>query len=265
MSGRDRDRTFSSSLDLDPEMNPPGEPSPGTGSRWMGALSAPALALALALAFVVATAAPADAQVHRYGAGWTGGGAFLTDLNSGAQALDGQPPRDISPGLGFVFGLHVDRWYGEAGRIGVRYQGAYQQPQMEWVRGPRRIDALSADVSALLRIIEPEDPDQVLPYVALGLGGIWYDLGTRQETFFPEADAYHDGSSRILPSAIVGVGADIPFRWGWDGSPVRIRAEAADHISFGSPIRQVSDGSRYGAVHHIRFTIGAYSLLDIRR
>jgi len=261
MRGRGLERTFASSFELDPEMNPPGARSPRTGPRWMGALALSALALAL----VVATAAPAEAQVHRYGAGWTGGGAFLTDLNSGARALDGQSPRDISPGVGFVFGLNVDRWYGDAGRIGVRYQGAYQQPQMDWVRGPRRIDALSADVSALLRIIEPEDPGQVLPYVALGLGGIWYDLGTGQETFFPEADAYHDGSSRILPSAIVGVGADVPFRWGWDGSPVRIRAEVADHISFGSPIRQVSDGSRYGAVHHIRFTIGAYSLLDIRR
>lgn len=251
----------SSSFELDPEMNSPGVLFPGIGVRWMQALKLSALALAL----VVATAASAEAQVHRYGAGWTGGGAFLTDLNSGARAPNGESARDIAPGVGFVFGLHVDRWYRDAGRIGIRYQGAYQQPQMAWVRGDRRIDALSADVSALLRIIEPGEPGQVLPYVALGLGGIWYDLGTGQETFFPEADAYHDGSSRILPAAILGVGADVSFPWGWDGSPVRVRAEVADHVSFGSPIRQVSDGSRYGAVHHIRFTIGAYSLLDIRR
>ncbi len=217
--------------------------------------------LTLALGSVLATVAPVEAQVHRFGAGWSAGGTYLTDLNPGAP---GQA-REISPGAGFVFGLHVDRWYGQDGRIGVRYQGAYQQPRVDWVRGERKVDAFSADVSALFRILEPEDPDQVLPYVAAGLGGIWYDLGTGRDTFFPEADAYHDGGSRVLPAVILGVGADVPFPWGWDGSPVRVRLEVADHLTFGSPIRQASDGSRYGAVHHLRFTVGAYSVLDIRR
>lgn len=239
-------------------MNPPSARPCGRGPRWTGPL-------ALALGLFLAGAGTVDAQVHRYGAGWSAGGAYLTDLNSGARAQGGLAAREISPGVGFVFGLHVDRWYGDDGRIGVRYQGAYQQPRMDWVRGERKIDALSADVSALYRILEPGDPGQVLPYVTLGLGGIWYDLGTGQDTFFPEADAFHDGSSRILPAAILGVGADVPFPWGWDGAPVRVRVEVADHLSFGSPIRQASDGSRYGAVHNLRFTIGAYSLLDIRR
>jgi hypothetical protein len=222
--------------------------------------------LGAALAMLLALHAPAQAQVHRYGAGWTAGGSYLTELNSGARGQVGQPATQIAPGMGFVFGLHVDRWYGADGRIGVRYQGAYQQPRVDWVRGERKIDQLSADASVLFRVLEPgEHPDQVLPYLALGFGGVWYDLGTRGETSFPAGDAYHDGSSRILPAGIVGIGADVPLPWGWQGSPVRLRLEIADHISIGSPIRQISDGSRYGAVHHVRFTVGAYSVLDIRR
>lgn len=210
-------------------------------------------------ALLVAGPTNAEAQAHRYGAGWTAGASYLTDLNPSTSA------RSLSPGAGFVLGLHVDRWYGADGRIGVRYQGSYQQPRFDWSPGRRSIDAVGADVSALYRLMDPAEEGPALPYLTAGLGAVWYDLGTGPDTFFPEADAFHDGGSRLLPLVSFGVGADVRSPWNWDTFPVRLRVEVADHMTFGSPLRRASDGSRYGPVHHLRFTVGAYSAIDLFR
>jgi hypothetical protein len=36
-------------------------------------------------------------------------------------------------------------------------------------------------------------------------------------------------------------------------------------MTFGSPLHRVSDRSRYGAVHHLRFTVGAYAAVELIR
>jgi hypothetical protein len=41
--------------------------------------------------------------------------------------------------------------------------------------------------------------------------------------------------------------------------------EAADQMTFGSPLRRVSDGERYGRVHHLRLTVGAYTAVGLIR
>lgn len=214
-----------------------------------------------AAALLLPAAHDAEAQAHRYGAGWTAGASYLTDLNPSPAGS----ARAISPGAGFVLGLHVDRWYGSDGRIGVRYQGSYQQPRFDWSAGGRSIDAVGADVSALYRLMNPADEGPALPYLTAGLGAVWYDLGTGSDTFFSAADAFHDGGSRLLPLVTFGVGADVRSPWNWDTFPVRLRVEVADHMTFGSPLRRESDGSRYGPVHHLRFTVGAYSAIDLFR
>jgi len=198
----------------------------------------------------------ADAQFHRYAAGFTVGGSHVTDLNPDAPA----EALALAPGAGAVFGLHADRWYGSMGRLGIRYQAAYQQPTFDWRPGERRISALSGDVAGIFRLIAPSDDARALPYLAAGAGGIWYDLGTGDPTSFEEAAAYHDGGSRVLPVVLLAAGLDVDIPWDWQGSPVRVRAEIADHVALGSPIRQLSDGSRYGAVHHVRFSIGLHSV-----
>jgi hypothetical protein len=227
----------------------------------MSRLTRGTVALLPLLALGLAAPDAGEAQVHRYAAGFTVGGAHVTELNSEA-------PGDallLKPGAGAVFGLHADRWYGSTGRIGLRYQAAYQQPTFAWEPGERRISALSGDVSGVLRPIAPGPDTRALPYLAVGAGGIWYDLGTGDSTFFNDASALHDGGSRVLPVALLAVGVDVDIPWDWQGAPVRVRAEVADHVSLDSPIRRLSDGSRYGAVHHIRFSVGLHSVFGSAR
>jgi hypothetical protein len=224
-------------------------------------LAARRTSIAFCLLSVAAFAATrAEAQAYRYGAGWTVGGSYLTSLNpdpASATALE------LDPGLGFLFGVHLERAYGSIGRFALRYQGTYLQPQFQWAAGERTIDAVSADVSGLIRLMDPTDAGAIQPYVMAGAGGIWYDLGRGPATSYPIADAYHDGGSRVLPLAAFGIGVDAPlFDLTWDASPVRLRFEVGDHMTFGSPLKRVSDRERYGPVHHVRFTIGAFAAID---
>ena len=217
--------------------------------------------LGVAVALVLGVSASADAQAAKYGAGFTVGASHITELNSGAGGIGGGAPVELKPGTGVLFGLHVDSWYGEARRVGVRYQGAYQQPQVPWTNGDRDIDALTADISVLFRPVIPERDEAVIPYLAAGVGGIWYDLGRGPQTTYSSADAYYDGSSRVMPAALIGVGVDIllPPSLQWYAIPIRVRLEAGDHITFHSALKQLSQTSRYSEVHHFRLTIGAHT------
>ncbi len=208
-------------------------------------------------ALLALAAAPLSGQV---GAGWTVGGSTLSELNAG-----GSGAVELKPSTGVVLGLHVDRWYGATERFAVRIQGAWQQPRFDWTQGERKIDAVSADVSVLVRALVPQQEDafEVLPYLALGFGGIWYDLGRGDDTEYPAAGTFHDGSSVILPAAVFGGGLDVGLPVRWFGNPMRIRLEVADHYALNSPFRGLGDGERLDAVHNLRFTVGAYSVLDL--
>lgn len=204
-------------------------------------------------------AAPLSGQV---GAGWTVGGSNLSELNAetgGTVAL--KPP------TGVVLGLHVDRWYGAEERFAVRIQGAWQQPRFDWTQGERKIDSVSGDVSVLVRPVVPSGDAvlEFLPYLALGFGGSWYDLGRGSETGYPPSGSFHDGSSTIVPTVVLGGGVDVGLPVRWYGNPTRIRLEVADHYHLHSPFRSLDDGDRGGAIHNLRFTVGAYSVLDIVR
>jgi hypothetical protein len=218
------------------------------------------LALGVAVALLLSAPDQVDAQsANVFGAGWSAGVTHVTDVNAdapnGAQAIE--------PGTGFVVGLYVDRWLGTIGRLGVRTQASYQQPRFDWSDGRRKIDTGSADLSVLFRPILPSEGN-VLPFLTAGVGGIWYDLGTSQTPTYAEADAYHDGRSRILPTAVVGLGVDLPFPMEWNRLPVSLRVEAADYITINSPLRSLESGDRHGAVHNLRFSIGLYSTLRRR-
>ncbi len=229
------------------------------------ALRHAAAGLATAALVVGLVANPGEAQTAKYGAGFVVGATHIGELNSGALALGGGSPVELKPGTGFILGVHFDSWYGESRRIGIRWQGSYQQPEVDWANGQRDIDTLAADLSLLIRPVTPDRDEPVIPYLALGLGGIWYDLGRGPQTVFDPADAYYDGSSRVMPAGLVGLGVDIllPPSMQWHASPIRLRLEAADHITLNSPFKQLSQAERYGAVHHFRLTIGAYSAFSI--
>lgn len=197
-------------------------------------------------------------SADRFGAGWFAGGSYLTSLNADA---GGPEVEDLAPGAGFSVGLHLDRWYGEERRLGVRLDGAYQQPRFDWVQGRRKIDVASAHVSGMLRLLAPEEDRLAGPYISVGAGGTWYDLGTGPRTTYAPADAYHDGSSRIIPSAQLAAGVDIRTPWSRGRSPVNLRLEVADHVSR-SPLRNPEDGSRHDIVHNVRFTVGAYAAIS---
>jgi hypothetical protein len=203
-----------------------------------------------------------DAQVvHRYAVGWMAGVEYMTELNSHPHPGFEVDPRSISPGLGFTVGLHVERWMGEAGRLGVRAQGSYQQPRMDlaWRDERREVNAFSGDVALMYRLISPLREGAFLPYVMAGGGASWYDLGPA--TAFDGTDASYDGQLRPMPLATVGVGVDTPPIGTWDNDPIRIRFELADHLVVRSPLRRTSDWQRHGSVHQMRFTVGVYSAL----
>jgi hypothetical protein len=214
----------------------------------------------LALALSLIASERAAAQAYRYGAGWTAGGTYLTALNPSSSAVA------LEPDPGFLVGLHLERGYGSTARWVVRYQAAYQAPRFDWAGGKRQIDAFSADVAFLARIIDPSSEGAFLPYLMIGAGGIWYDLGRGPSTTYAPANAYHNGESIILPLGAVGLGVDVPIGLSsFDAAPVRIRLEAADHVTLGSPLHRVSDRERYGPVHHVRFTVGAWAAIELIR
>lgn len=212
----------------------------------------------------IGLAHPASAQTPAYGAGFTLQATHTEALNPGAIVAGGSPV-ELEPGTGFAFGVHLDRWYGQDRMVGVRYQGSYQQTELPWTSGDRDINVVTGDVSLLLRPMAPEPNEQFIPYLAAGIGGIWYDLGRGPQTNFGPADAYYDGSSRVMPALLAGLGLDVllPPSLAWDGHPVRLRIEAADQVTLNSPFKQISESSRYGAIHHLRFTIGAYSAVSL--
>jgi hypothetical protein len=224
--------------------------------RIRGLLPTAAVAAAIAL-----LSAPhhAAGQARRYGIGWTAGAAYVTDLN--AHPLPGYEanPRPISPGLGYMLGLHLEKWLDEGDRLGVRAQGSYQQPRADLARPGehRAINAFSADLSLLFRILSPMRTGAVLPYLMMGGGGSWYDVGPADA--FAGADASYDGRLLPMPLAILGLGADTPVVGMWDNDPIRIRFELADHVVVRSPLRRTSDWQRHGSVHQLRLTVGVYT------
>lgn len=223
-----------------------------------GVLSATSLVVVLAL-----VCAPRDgvAQVHRYAIGWTAGAEYVTELNSHPHPSLQLDARSISPGLGFTLGLHVERWIGMAGRVGVRAQGSYQQPRVDlaWRDERREINSFSGDVALMFRLISPSRQGAFLPYLVAGGGASWYDLGPANA--FDGADASYDGQLRPMPLATIGLGVDTPAVGSWDNDPIRVRLELADHLVLRSPLRRTSDWQRHGAVHQMRFTVGVYSAL----
>lgn len=214
--------------------------------------SRPTLA-ALTTAGLLLLPQAAASQVHPLGAGWIAGVSDVGELNADATG------QELTPGAGFIVGVHVDRWFGTSGRLGVRTQVSFQQPEVPWNADERSISTFAADVSLLVRLATPENDLPVLPYLAGGVGGVWYEMGNGPLTDFPGAGAYYDGDSQILPVGLLAAGVDIPTGLRWAGNQVAVRLEAADHVTLQSPLRSLSDQDRYGAVHQLRLTVGLHS------
>jgi hypothetical protein len=209
----------------------------------------------------VAAPEPALAQGPQYGTGLLFGAGHIGPLNPDAASFGEGDAQEILPATGPLVAIHVDRWYGVRRRFGIRVQFAFQQPRFEWTTSEPRSDVYSGDLSVLLRAA-PSVNSVILPYVAGGFGGIWYDLDRLVGSHMPEADAYYDQSSRVRPAGIVAFGLDLPSPWEWGRQPLRIRMEVADHVALDSPFRRISNGARYGPIHHIRFTVGLHSVVE---
>lgn len=160
----------------------------------------------------------------------------------------------------------MDQGYGAAGPLGLRLQGAWQQPRIDWVQKTRRIDSLSGDLSLVIRPI-PADPGEgvgVFPYLVVGGGGVWYDLGRGPRTVFPEAGAMHDGSRRVSPTVVLAAGLDLSIPVRWFGNPLALRLEASNHRALDAPLRHPGTGEALDAVDNRRIGIGLSAFVDGR-
>jgi hypothetical protein len=219
----------------------------------------------LALAGAALMGVPQDgvAQALPWGAGWSVGASSIGDLNADAELSGGGAATPIAPGTSWIAGIHVERWFGDDARLGVRVQTSYQQPRFAWNSSERKIDAFGGDVSLVFHPLAPDTDPPVLPYLAVGAGGILYDLGRGVQTLFPEADARHDGQTRAAPVVLVALGIDFEIPWTWYSQSVRIRTEVADHMAISSPLLRLSSSDKHGPVHHFRFTVGLHSAFSL--
>jgi hypothetical protein len=238
----------------------PSSETPGAGRPLgiRGGISA--LVLAASCLAVVAPE-PASAQRPQYGTGLLFGASHIGPLNPDAAWLGEEDSREILPTTGPLVAIHIDRWYGIRRRLGVRVQAAFQQVSFEWTTSKLRANVYSGDLSVLLRSA-PSASSVILPYLAGGVGGIWYDLDRLLDSHMPEADAYYNQNSGIRPAGVVAFGMDLPSPWEWGRQPLRIRMEVADHVALDSPFRRISDDVRHGLIHHIRFTVGVHSVVE---
>ena len=204
-------------------------------------------------ALITLSALPLTAQSHKQAVGWNGGVLYTTSMNEGAAG------EDLKPEQTFAMGMHYDRWI-RAGYFGLRVHGAFAKQDVLWNQGPRDIWVYTADLALLIRPMLRT----VSPFASLGVGTIFWDLGSGPVTAFPPAGVYYDGRDHFQPTAVAGIGLDwiSPWRWG-DGS-LAVRLEGRDQIQFSSPFEPLDpEQGKLGLIHNIQVSLGVYTGLGV--
>jgi len=213
-------------------------------------------ALVLALA-VTAAAGDAAAQDYEWAASWNAGGTYFTALNtdSGAEDLTFDP--------GWIMGLQFERWLG-GGRIGLRANGAITERPLELDGDSRGIGIWMLDADVLLRLMPARPERTVQAYLLAGVGAVRYKLGRGDFLNIDDSNATYPGDDDARLAAVGGFGIDFLTGWRWDGDPVGIRVEVADHLVFESPFAPIA-GDDFGPIHNVRLVIGAFTGFGLLR
>ena len=211
------------------------------------------LAQVLGLSIFFAVATPVAAQTHSSSVGLNGGAVLFSSFNSGADA-----EVDLKPDIGFVGNAQYD-WLVGSGHVGFRFAGHYQQMQLDWSNGQRKIYAWSGDFDLLLRPIRPNPDTRVIPFLSLGIGATHYNFGDGNPTSYEPSGALYDGEEKTQFSVLGGIAFDIVTGWAWDEGPFMIRIEAQDNYVLESPFKPIDGSADFGGVHNLRLTIGLHN------
>lgn len=201
---------------------------------------------------VVAATGRAAAQDHRYAAGWNVGGSYFTAMNAGGEATT-----DIALDPGWFAGLQFEKWVG-GGRVGWRLNGGLTRRPLPMAGGNRVVGLWLASFDLMARMLPASPHRSFNLFVSAGPGAIQYLLGNDPFLASDETDASYPGGDAVRFTAAGGIGLDFITGWRWDGDPVGIRFEVADHVALSSPFEPVS-GDDFSSVHNVRFVIGAFT------
>jgi hypothetical protein len=124
--------------------------------------------------------------------------------------------------------------------------------------GNREVGLWLASFDLMARLLPASPQRSFNLFVSAGPGAIQYLLGNGEIIASDEADASYPGGEAVRFTAAGGIGLDFITGWRWDGDPVGIRFEVADHVALSSPFEPVSGGD-FSPVHNVRFVIGAFT------
>ena len=217
----------------------------------------------VALLATLVVAAPVAAQDYRFGAGWNAGGAWFSPLNAGAVAAGGGAASDLTFDPGWIVGLQFEQWFG-SGRVGLRLNGALTERPFTAPAEKRDISLWLADADVLLRLL-PAEPDRTVNvFLSAGVGMVDYNLGRGGPVVWESAGASYGGDPAVRFAAAGGLGVDWLTALRWDGEPIGIRFEVANHVVLKSPFASLSGGD-FDPIHNVRFVIGAFTGFGVLR
>ncbi|HKJ93662.1 MAG TPA: SPOR domain-containing protein [Longimicrobiales bacterium] len=195
---------------------------------------------------VLIHAAPAAAQTNKVGISLFGGSATYSNMATGSGSI-------VRMTDGWLGGMQLEVPFG---RLGLRLNGTYTDRSI-MNSTPVNLNVYTADLDLMLRLLKPKPGRMFAPYIALGGGGVLYNLGSTTTTTTLGGETY--GPDPVWRPTVMGaLGFDI------GPGPVALRLEMSDILDLHSPL-QDAGGSAYGPVQHVAVSAGLSFRIGSRR
>ena len=212
-------------------------------------------AVMVLVALAALSGTPAHAQGYDTSAGWGGGYfQFAPFVESGNDT-----PRDIGFGGTWVAVLQAESWKA-ARRIGLRLGGYYSHGNVTFPAVSKRAATYGIEAAGLLRIAPAREGNSLNLYLIGGGGLMWFSMEDQDEDIIaiPGTSVVYDADEKLQPVALGGGGIEILPGLQLFDSPVGLRLEAVDNITFGSPFHP-ANSTDSEMRHNLRFTVTLFS------